>query len=69
MDSRKCSKVAIQGLGVSVAFWLFCLPAFSQLNYGRILGVITDQTGGVIAGSTVTITDTERGVTRTLVDR
>ena len=67
MDSRKCSKVAIQGLGVSVVFWLFCLPAFSQLNYGRILGAITDQTGGVIAGATVTITDTDRGVTRTLV--
>src|SRR5579864_326619 len=67
MDSRKCPKVAIQGLGVSVVFWLFCLPAFSQLNYGRILGAITDQTGGVIAGATVTVTDTDRGVTRTLV--
>jgi Carboxypeptidase regulatory-like domain len=38
----------------------------SQANTGRILGSITDQTGGAISGATVTITDTERGTTRTL---
>ncbi len=26
------------------------LPLFSQVNTGRILGTVTDQTGGVIAG-------------------
>lgn len=44
-----------------------CSPAFSQGNAGRILGTVTDQTGGVMAGATVTITDTERGTSRTLV--
>ena len=42
------------------------VSAFSQANTGRILGTVTDQTGAVIAGATVTVTDTERGTTRTL---
>jgi hypothetical protein len=42
------------------------VPAFSQGNAGRILGAITDQTGGAMSGSTVTIIDTQRNTTRTL---
>src|ERR1700752_1454854 len=42
------------------------VPAFSQANTGRILGTVTDQTGGAIRGATVTVTDTERGTTGTL---
>ena len=42
------------------------ISAFSQANTGRILGNVTDQTGGAISGATVTVTDTERGTTRTL---
>ncbi|HEV7966953.1 MAG TPA: TonB-dependent receptor [Candidatus Acidoferrales bacterium] len=45
---------------------LGCLPVFSQGSAGRILGSITDQSGGAIAGATVTVTDVQRGVTRTL---
>jgi hypothetical protein len=41
-------------------------PLFSQGSAGRIQGVVTDQTGGVLAGAKVTITDTQRGVARTL---
>ena len=33
---------------------------------GRITGTITDQTGGAMSAATVTVTDTQRGVTRTL---
>jgi len=36
-------------------------------QFRRILGTVTDQSGGVISGATVTVTDTERGVTKTLV--
>src|SRR5947209_14890070 len=43
------------------------VQVLSQANTGRILGSITDQTGGAISGATVTITDTERGTTRTLI--
>ena len=42
------------------------VSTFSQGNAGRILGTITDQTGGAISGATVTVTDTQRGTTRTL---
>src|SRR5438445_6568056 len=45
---------------------LFSLPLFSQGNFGRILGTVTDQSGGVISGATVTIIDKDRGVARTL---
>ena len=57
------------------AIWMLCLslgvllvsvPLFSQGNLGRITGTITDQSGGVIAGATVTVKDVERGVSRTL---
>ena len=45
---------------------LLCLPTFAQGSFGRILGSVTDQSGGVIAGATVTVIDTQRGVARTL---
>jgi len=46
---------------------LVCAPVlFSQVNTGRILGTVTDQTGGVIAGALVTVTNTGTGVARAL---
>jgi hypothetical protein len=45
---------------------LLSQPLFSQGNFGRILGTVTDQSGGVISGATVTIIDKDRGVARTL---
>ncbi len=48
--------------------WLWlCLPALAQLNSGSIAGGITDATGAAIAGAKVTVTDAERGVSRSLV--
>ena len=41
-------------------------PLFSQGSAGRILGTVTDQTGGAVAGATVTVTDAERGTSRNL---
>jgi hypothetical protein len=58
---------AVQMLGGIFAAFLLCLPAFSQGSFGRILGTITDQSGGVVSGATVSVIDTERGVTRTLM--
>jgi len=42
-------------------------PAFPQGNNGRILGTVTDQSGGYVAGASVTITDVARGTTRNFV--
>lgn len=45
---------------------LACSRAFPQGNLGRILGVVTDQTGGYVEGASVTITDVQRGTSRNL---
>jgi carboxypeptidase family protein len=60
--TRKVTLMLVVTLGVL----LFSLSLFSQGNFGRILGIVTDQTGGVISGATVTVIDTQRGVARTL---
>jgi len=60
------TKSAVQLLGGVFAILLLCLPAFSQGSFGRILGTVTDQSGGVVSGATVTVIDTERGINRTL---
>ena len=57
---------AAQWLGGVCALLLLSLPAFSQSSNGRILGTVTDSSGGVVAGATVTVTDVERGVNRRL---
>ena len=54
-------------LGVIVLVFLVCSPAFPQGNTGRILGVVTDQSGGYVVGANVTVTDVQRGTTRNLV--
>src|ERR1700730_16080115 len=56
----------VQLLVGTMGVLLLCLPLFSQGNFGRILGEVTDQSGGVVSGATVTVIDTQRGVARTL---
>jgi hypothetical protein len=58
---------ALQLLGGVMGVLLLCLPLFSQGSSGRILGTVTDQSGGVVSGATVTVIDTERGVAKNLV--
>src|SRR5215472_7350112 len=41
--------------------------AYPQGSTGRILGVVTDQSGGNVANATVIITDVARGVTQSLI--
>ena len=46
---------------------LAAAPAFAQGgSTGRIVGAVTDQSGGVIAGAAVSVTDTQRGTSREL---
>src|SRR5579864_2927302 len=60
------SKNAVRLLGGLFAVLLLCVPAFSQGSFGRILGTVSDQSGGVVAGAIVNVTDTDRNVTRAL---
>jgi hypothetical protein len=53
-------------LAALCVLFLACLPAFPQGSTGRILGVVTDQSGGNVGKATVTITDVQRGVSQTL---
>src|SRR5437588_4315803 len=56
----------VQALGATVVLLLISLPLFSQANQGTIQGGVFDQTGGAIAGATVSVIDVARGVTRAL---
>ena len=49
-----------------LAVLLLCLPLFSQTTQGIIQGGVFDQTGGAVAGATVSVIDAARGITRTL---
>src|SRR5712692_9918845 len=53
-------------LRTTLGVLLFSLALFAQANFGRILGTVTDQTGAVLAGATVSVIDTQRGLARTL---
>jgi len=56
----------IAAFGLLVALLFSSSPSFAQGSSGRILGTITDQTGGSISGATVTVSDTQRGTSRVL---
>src|SRR5579872_7026908 len=57
---------AVAAFAVICCFSLASGPLFGQVNTGRILGTVTDQTGGVIAGAMVTVTNSQTGVVRNL---
>src|SRR5579872_6255945 len=54
-------------ISLAVALLLGCLQSFAQGSAGRVLGTVTDQSGGAVVGATVTILDTQRNITRTLM--
>lgn len=51
---------------ISTVYFLLSMPVLAQSNAGRILGTVVDQSGAVIVGASVTVTDVQRGITRTL---
>src|SRR5437870_1835411 len=53
--------------GVVAVVFMMCVPGFAQGNTGRILGNISDPSGALIPGATVTITDVDRGTSRTVM--
>ncbi len=57
----------IELLGATVAILVMSLSLFAQVNTGRIVGTVTDQSGGVIAGAMVAVTNVDTGVARSLI--
>jgi len=55
---------AIGVITLSLAVLVGCSQLFAQGNAGRILGSVTDQSGGAVVGATVNIVDTQRNLTR-----
>ena len=56
---------AVRLLSLGLAIVLLSLPLSAQTTTGRILGTVTDSSGASVNGATVTVLDTQRGVTRT----
>lgn len=47
--------------------FLCATPAFAQVANAVVTGIVTDAQGGVLPGVTITVTNTESGVVRTIV--
>jgi Carboxypeptidase regulatory-like domain/TonB dependent receptor len=60
------ARKAVRLSGACLGLLLFCSPVFAQLNYGRILGGVTDQSGGAVAGAKVEVIDVARGISHPL---
>jgi Carboxypeptidase regulatory-like domain/TonB dependent receptor len=57
---------ALRALWLGASLFFVCLPAFPQGAAGRISGRVADQKGGVLTGAMVTVTDTQRDISRVL---
>ncbi len=58
-------RTAATQLFVALTLLLFSASALAQTTAGRILGTLTDQSGAAVNGAVITVTDTQRGTTRT----
>jgi Carboxypeptidase regulatory-like domain/TonB dependent receptor len=56
----------VWALAPAVGVLLMSVTISAQTYTGRILGTVTDPSGGVVVGANVTITDVQRGLTRVL---
>ena len=58
---------SIRSLNIVLSGLAFCLSLTAQTTTGRILGSVRDVSGAPLAGATVTVTDTQRDTTRTVL--
>src|ERR1700685_2338051 len=68
-NARACvsaTKMTRSLLAALALLLMISVPALPQANQGTIQGTVYDQSGGAIAGATVTIVDIARGVSRPL---
>ncbi|HZU42652.1 MAG TPA: carboxypeptidase-like regulatory domain-containing protein, partial [Terriglobales bacterium] len=58
---------AVPTLAAALCLYLCSLPALAQTYNGRVLGTVTDQSGAVVVGANIDVTDVQRGTTRSAV--
>jgi hypothetical protein len=64
--SSNAKKVLLMLMATIMFLWA-SMPLYSQASQSSIQGSVSDQSGGVIAGASVTVIDVARGTTRALV--
>ena len=69
LGARKRCVGTMLAVVATLSALLLCVPAYSQSGAGAIQGAVFDQTGGAIAGATVTVIDVARGVIANLDHR
>src|SRR5579885_1312696 len=57
-------RTAATQLFFALTLLLFSASALAQTTAGRIRGTLTDQSGAAVNGAAITVTDTQRGTTR-----
>ena len=62
--SKRYRSTLLLLLGAAVCLLLAAAPAFAQVGTGTILGQVTDPTGAVVPGATVTATNVDTTFTR-----
>src|SRR5918911_962004 len=58
--------ISLYLLGLLLVLGAFAFPIRAQAVYGSISGTVTDESGAVVPGATVTITDVDRKTTETV---
>ena len=66
LASPNAKRTALALMAIAGMVLLLGLPLFSQSSNGRILGTVTDQSGGAVVGASVTVTNVATGVARNL---
>jgi hypothetical protein len=61
-----CAHLKETALNLSLFFVLACVGAFAQAN-SELTGIVTDQTGAVVAGAKITLVDPATGAVHTTV--
>ena len=56
-----------RGLSIVLVLTLSFSLASAQVTTAIILGTVSDETGGVLPGVTATLTNTDTGITRTVI--
>ncbi len=58
-------RLLARGIGVLVILFLGAAPVFAQFETASVLGTVKDPSGAVVAGVTITLTNTETGISAT----